>query len=67
MAFEEPKPTSMLSLALRKIKGEKPSEEKEEVEKDNSAELEQAMTDFQNATSASDRAAAFKAALELAK
>lgn len=65
MSEGEPK-VNMLSLALRRIKGEKKTE-KEEVESDNSAELEQAMTDFANATSSSDRAAAFKAALELAK
>ena len=58
---------SMLKLALRKITsdGDKPDEGEE---KEPSVDaLEQAMNDFQNATSAKERAAAFKAALELAK
>jgi hypothetical protein len=71
--MSEPTP-NMLSLALRSIKkrskpfgAETDGQEDEKEVVDNSAELEQAMTDFANATSAVDRAAAFKAALELAK
>jgi len=54
---------SMLRLAVKQLKQSKP-EKKEETSVD---ALEQAMTDFQNATSSSERAAAFRAALELAK
>jgi hypothetical protein len=57
----------MLKLALRKITSDK-SENSDDTEKEPKADaLEQAMSDFQNATSAADRAAAFRAALELAK
>ena len=57
---------SMLKLALRKITSDdKDTDEKEEEPSVDA--LEQAMTDFQNATSAKERAAAFKAALELSK
>ena len=56
---------SMLKLALRKITSEKEDDDSEETSETDA--LEQAMADFQNATSPSDRAAAFRAALELAK
>jgi hypothetical protein len=53
----------MLRLALRKAKNpEKASEEKEELDA-----LEQAMSDFESASNSADKAAAFRAALELAK
>jgi len=58
---------SMLKLALRKITSDKDEPDEDKKEENPDAALEQAMADFQNATSASDRAAAFKAALELAK
>ena len=57
---------SMLKLALRKIKSEGQESSDEGGEKENSA-LEQAMSDFANAKSPKDQAAAFMAALELAK
>ena len=58
----------MLSLALRKIKSETKDTDSEEEESDSGEkELEQAMADFQSATTASERAAAFKAALVLVK
>lgn len=57
---------SMLKLALRKITSDKSDSSDDEKEPSADA-LEQAMSDFQNATSAKDRAAAFRAALELAK
>lgn len=56
----------MLKLALRKITSDKSDSSDDEKEPSADA-LEQAMSDFQNATSAKDRAAAFRAALELAK
>lgn len=58
---------NMLKIALRKIKeSDKATSEKKAKKKDNTA-LEQAMQDFNDATTASERAAAFTAALELAK
>ena len=60
---------SMLKLALRKITSDdKNTDEKESTSDESDTDaLEQAMSDFQNATSPKERAAAFKAALELAK
>lgn len=52
---------SMLRLALRNIKVDDKSSEKAP------DELEQAMSDFQSATTSTERAAAFRAAIELAK
>jgi hypothetical protein len=57
---------SMLKLALRKITSDTDKKESS-TEEPKADALEQAMSDFQNATSAADRAAAFRAALELAK
>lgn len=56
---------SMLQQALKSIKaaGSEKSEETVEAKDD----LEQAMADFQNAKTEKERAAAFRAALELAK
>jgi len=59
---------SMLKLALRKITSDSSEEKEEEGKEENpDADLEQAMSDFQNATSTKEKVAAFKAALELAK
>lgn len=57
---------SMLKLALRKITSDK-DESGEEEKPDGEDDLAQAMKDFTNATTDKERAAAFKAALELAK
>ena len=59
---------SMLNLVLRKLKSEKATEDDTPKEKETGeAELEQAMADFSAASSPKERAAAFKAALRLAK
>lgn len=56
---------SMLKLALRKLTDSK--EESNESEEKETDALEQAMSDFKNATTSGEQAAAFRAALELAK
>jgi len=58
---------SMLKLALRKITSDSSEDKEEGAEENPDADLEQAMSDFQNATSTKEKVAAFKAALELAK
>ena len=55
---------TMLELALRRIKA---GPKEEETTPEGPDPLEQAMDDFQNATSKTERAEAFKAALQLAK
>tara|TARA_R110002020_G_scaffold207256_3_gene412675 strand:+ start:14826 stop:14993 length:168 start_codon:yes stop_codon:yes gene_type:complete len=55
----------MLKLALRKLTDSK--EESNESEEKETDALEQAMSDFKNATTSGEQAAAFRAALELAK
>lgn len=55
-------PGAMLRIALRKAKEPGSEENQEELDA-----LEQAMSDLDSATSAKDKAAAFRAALELAK
>lgn len=66
--MSEEKPTvSMLDLALRKIKKSKPEASEQSESEVSSDALEQAMSDFRNATNAKEQAAAFCAALELAK
>jgi len=57
---------NLLNLVLRKLKTEGSSEGSEQ-KAPSADDLEAAMDDFQNATSATERASAFRAALELAK
>ena len=58
---------NILRLALRKIKSDAGSKGGDPPEQPETDALEQAMVDFASATSPSDRAAAFRNALELAE